>query len=400
MKVLVWQWGRRGAGPRFATELADAVRALPGHEAVLSLSSRAELMRGAVPPLCELPFDTYSGLGGLLARLPALAFELAPLVRRIRAFAPDVAICAMPAALDLVMAAALGRLGVPFLVVVHDAEAHPGEGVPLQFPLQRRLVARAGGVIVLSAHIAARVRAQGLAGNPGLAENKPLLVSRHPPFAFGPPPPPPRSHGGPWRLLSFGRLLPYKGLDLLAETLQRLGPRPDMLVRVVGNGPDCPALAALAALPGVSVERRWVPEAEVGALLAWADALVLSHTQASQSGVAAVALAARRWVVATRVGGIAEQLAGEPLARLTEPRAESLADAIRALVEDAADLPPAPPRDAAARAWRDMAGTLLGQIGEALGIGEALEPGEPLRTREALETGERLRTREALGIGD
>ena len=103
---------------------------------------------------------------------------------------------------------------------------------------------------------------------------------------------------------------------------------------MVGSGPESEALDALRRLPGVRVENRWVPEHEVGALLAWADALVLSHTEASQSGVAAAAIAARRWVVATRVGGITEQLAGEPLARLCDPTPASLAAALRGLLEN------------------------------------------------------------------
>ena len=62
-----------------------------------------------------------------------------------------------------------------------------------------------------------------------------------------------------------------------------------------------------------------MPEHEVGELIAWADALVLSHREASQSGVAAAAIAAGRWLVATRVGGIAEQLKDERLALLCDP---------------------------------------------------------------------------------
>ena len=288
-----------------------------------------------------------------------VAFQIGPLSRRIRALKPDVAICGMPAALDLVMAAALRRAGVPFLVVVHDADIHPGDGFPLQMLLQRWLVRRADGVIVLTGHVGERLRAQGLLAS------KPLIPAGHPPFAFGPPPPPPRAHGGPLRLLSFGRLLPYKGLGLLAAALARLGARADLAVRVVGSGPESEALAALRRLPGVQVENRWVAEDEVGDLLAWADALVLSHTEASQSGVAAAAIAARRWVVATRVGGIAEQLAAEPLARLCDPLPQSLAAALKDLLEN-------PPASASAgnpqADWQRTAAALVSHIGAALGL--------------------------------
>jgi glycosyltransferase involved in cell wall biosynthesis len=151
------------------------------------------------------------------------------------------------------------------------------------------------------------------------------------------PPPPPRAHGGKLRLLSFGRLLPYKGLDLLADSLGRLLPRDDLEVRIIGEGPESPTLDALRRLPCVSVENRWVPEEEVGTLLAWADAVVLSHREASQSGVAAAAIAAGRWVVATRVGGLAEQLEDAPNARLCAPEPGSLTDALLWLMDKPAD---------------------------------------------------------------
>ena len=353
MKILVWQWGRKGAGPRYAAELAASLRTVPDTAAALSLSAQAELLQAAEPPACALPFPTYTGLASLVARLPRLPFEFPGLIRHLRLIAPDIAICAMPAALDIVMATALRHLRIPYYVVVHDAEPHPGDTVPLQMALQHRLIRGAAGLVSLSTHVASRLRASGLAGA------RPLILTTHPPFAFGPTPPPPRAHGGRLRLLSFGRLLPYKGLDLLAEALIALGPRDDLEIRVVGSGPASPELAALAALPHVTVENRWVPEGEVGALLAWSDALVLSHREASQSGVAAAAIAARRWVVATRVGGITEQLRREALARLCAPDASSLAAAIDGLIADPPTDPGAPdPRtlwhDAAARLVHDL----------------------------------------------
>ena len=351
-RVLVWQWGRRGGAPRFAALLAEGLRAIPGTEVALSLSSRAELLRGPAPPHCDLLVETYGSVLGFVGRLALAPIAVRGLVRRVRALRPDLAICAQPGPLDLLMAVALRRLRVSFLVVVHDAQAHPGDGAPLEMTLQGLLCRRAGAVVALTAHVADRLRALGLAGSP----DRPLLLSRHPPVTFDRPPPSPRAHGGPVRLLSFGRLLPYKGLGLLADTLRQLGPRADVEVRVVGDGAETPTLAALRTLPGVAVENRWVPEAEVGALLAWADALILTYTEASQSGVAAAALAAGRRVVATRVGGLTEQLQDEPLATLCAPDAATLAEALRDLI--AAPGSPDPPIDAGA-AWRDMAAELL-----------------------------------------
>lgn len=358
-RILVWQWGRRGGAPRFAALLADGLRALPGTEVALSLSRRAELLQGPAAPRCDVPVATYGGPLGFAWRVLLAPFTLAGLVRRIRALRPEVAICAQTGPLDLLMAMALRRLRVPFVVVVHDAALHPGDGLALQMPLQALLCRRAAGVVALTRHVAEQLRADGVAGTGG----RPLLLSRHPPVTFEPPPPPAFAHGGKVRLLSFGRLRSYKGLDLLADTLRVLLPDALVEVRVVGQGPESAPLAALRALPGVTVENRWVPESEVGRLLGWADALILAYTEASQSGVAAAALAAGRRVIATRVGGLTEQLQDQPLATLCPPEPNALAAALRALL--AAPGPAAAPIDAAA-AWREMAAGLLAWIRAAI----------------------------------
>jgi glycosyltransferase involved in cell wall biosynthesis len=128
-------------------------------------------------------------------------------------------------------------------------------------------------------------------------------------------------------------LLPYKGLDLLADALRILGPREDMLVRVVGKGPESSALTALRGLPGVTVENRWVPEIELGALIGWADLVVLPYREASQSGVASAALAMGRHVLSTRVGGLLQQLGEEKLATLCAPDPGAIAVALSGLLD-------------------------------------------------------------------
>jgi glycosyltransferase involved in cell wall biosynthesis len=354
-RVLVWQWGRFGGAPRFAVHLAEGLAELPNVEVSLSLSGGAEILREAAPPKCDLVVETYASLLGFLIRLATLPFGIAALARRVGALRPDIAICAQPGPLDLLMAAALRRLRIPFVVVVHDADAHPGDGFPLQMVLQRALCRQANAVAALTSHVGDRLLAQKLAGTQG----RPLIRLRHPPMQYDFAPR--DAETGTFRLLSFGRLLPYKGLDLLVESLRLLGPRPGLSVRVVGSGPESRELAALRAQKGVTVENRWVPENEVGALFGWADAVVLPYREASQSGVAAVALAAHRYVVATNVGGLAEQLRDEPMAILCQPDAASLAAGLRRLLDAPPGVTPVAERNAVA-GWREMGRSLLYQI--------------------------------------
>lgn len=352
MKILVWQWSRFGGPPLFAALLAEALQGLPGVSVVLSLSRRADILRGPAPPRCDTPVETYGGALSFAARVVSLPWMILHLVRLLRLQRPDLAVCAQPGPLDLAMATALRWVGIRFVVIVHDADEHPGDGYPLLMWLQGRLCRTADGVAALSTHVGQRLRALGLAGPDG----RKLIQLSHPPYGFDVPPR--QAHDGPRRVLFFGRLLPYKGIDLLAAALAHRGPRGDLLLRVVGSGPDSPALQVLSGLRDVSVENRWVPDAEIAALLGWADAVVLPYREASQSGVAAAALAAGRTVIATRVGGLAEQLGDAPNAILCAPTADGLAaaldhfaagtDAVAAVVNPAA-------------AWRAMARALLEQ---------------------------------------
>jgi glycosyltransferase involved in cell wall biosynthesis len=306
-----------------------------------------------------------------IATAPFLVYRL---TRKLAATRPDIAVCAMAGPLDLAMAIALRLLRIQFIVLVHDAQAHPGDGFPMQMWLQRRLCGHAMTVAALSSHVGEQLLRQKLAGTPG----RPLIRLQHPPMPYEV-----SSRqvelGEGFRLLSFGRLLPYKGLDLLVDSLRQLGPEPGLTVRVVGSGPESATLAALRRLPGVQVENRWVPEDEVGTLLGWADAMILPYREASQSGVAAVALAAGRYVIATNVGGLAEQLHGEKRAILCEPCADSLANGLRELLKSprAADAAPVGSR----AAWQDLGRSLVEQLRALLRCREAQESGGRFATR-------------------
>jgi glycosyltransferase involved in cell wall biosynthesis len=335
--------------------LVEGLRLVPGTEALLSLSTGSEILQGPAPPHCDLPVVTYAGAMGLAWRLVQTPLVVRRLARQLAALRLDAAICAMPGPLDQVLLAALRLLGLPAVVVVHDADAHTGDNMPLLMFMQRRLMRRADAVVALSEYVAARLVKQRM-----VAVDRQIVVS-HPPFMFGPMPPP-RAHGGALRLLFFGRLRQYKGLRLLASAVHQLRARRDWELRVVGSGPESAELAILRRLPGVVVENRWVPEAQISALFAWADVLVMPYTEASQSGIAPAAIAAGRMVVCTRVGGLVEQLKNEDLAVLCEPDATSLAAVLRGLLDGTPCTRPHHAMPDPRLAWREMAARMLDEI--------------------------------------
>ncbi|MBB5374468.1 glycosyltransferase [Acidocella aromatica] len=348
MRTLVWHWGRRGAGPIFAARLAAALNT------PLSLAAGAEILAAPNAPRCDWREPTYETRLGYIVQRLASPFLRARTEAHLRRLAPDFALCAMPALLDARMITALNTLGIGYGVIVHDAAPHPGDALSFRVLDQARLLRGAKHLFCLSSHVEQALRGQGFG-----TKGQTLTKLWHPPLDLAADVPAARPTARP-RILYFGRLLPYKGLDLLANALEFLGNNRPFELRVCGDGPNTPALERLTAMPGVAVERRWFAEGELPGLLAWADALVLPYREASQSGVAALALAAGRRVLATSVGGLPEQLGGQPGAILCAPNAPAIAQGLLALSRSlaqpaAATIPPL--------GWDEMAQTILSVAG-------------------------------------
>jgi glycosyltransferase involved in cell wall biosynthesis len=113
----------------------------------------------------------------------------------------------------------------------------------------------------------------------------------------------------PIRLLFFGRILPYKGLDMLIEAFaETRKERPDVELEIWGSGDLSPYTAALAACSGIRLEHRWLDEQEIGPVFERTDICVLPYREASQSAVIATALASGMPVVTTPIPGLVEQI--------------------------------------------------------------------------------------------
>jgi glycosyltransferase involved in cell wall biosynthesis len=144
----------------------------------------------------------------------------------------------------------------------------------------------------------------------------------------------PQSH---YIVLYYGRLHAEKGIDLLLDTWRRLGLPPDQASLVLAGDPYPTAAGAEYAAwvrQAAPVGVRLLPmQRDVVPLLHAADVVVLpAQWQEPFGRVVAEGLISGRPVVASRVGGVPEQLTGELSSLLFDPRdAGELAARLHAL---------------------------------------------------------------------
>ena len=239
----------------------------------------------------------------------------------------------MQAIWDAATLPSLSRGPTRSVMVLHDAFFHPGDEYPLRYAVLRRQIQAADALIVLSGH----VRRQAIEAYGYPAER--IWEMPHGAFGFGSGEVRPAVHprgARPLRLLFFGRIVAYKGLDHLLRAQRLLRERGvEAEIVVAGSGSLEPHADLLAGLPGVEVHNRWLGDEEIAGFMAGADVAVLPYVEASQSGVAASAYAAGRPVVATPIGGLAEQVVdGETGLLARDMSVEALADAIRRFASD------------------------------------------------------------------
>jgi glycosyltransferase involved in cell wall biosynthesis len=136
-------------------------------------------------------------------------------------------------------------------------------------------------------------------------------------------------------LLGLGRLHRNKAFDVLIRALPRL---PGAHAVIAGEGPERPALAALARDLGVA-DRVRLPgwRGDVGSLLAAADVFVCSSRQEPLGNMVIEAWSAHRPVVAAAIGGPAELIEGDRTGLLVPPDdPAALAEAIGQALADPA----------------------------------------------------------------
>jgi glycosyltransferase involved in cell wall biosynthesis len=298
----------------FVQRLADALRDR-GHEvdeAVLRAGARG-LLRTPVAYL------------GLAARARRLGGQRRPQVVYAHFLVPTGLIARLT--------------GVPYVITAHGTDVANAEARPLVGMLTRRVVARAAGVICVSAYLAGRL--------PGEARRLEVIDCGVDTELFQPAE---RAPGAGPRYLFAGSLTERKNVARLLEAFARLK---GGSLTIAGGGSLEASLRA-AAPAGVTFLGRVAPE-RMAELYAACDVYCQPSLVEPQGQAVLEALASGRPVVATRVGGPAE-LITEACGVLVDPLdVEAIAEGMRR-----AALLPVPCQEAVAVA----AGHTLGHAAE------------------------------------
>jgi glycosyltransferase involved in cell wall biosynthesis len=141
----------------------------------------------------------------------------------------------------------------------------------------------------------------------------------------------------PNTVLFFGRIEKYKGLDYLIKAEPLVSSVvPDFKVIVAGRGRDLERHKTLLdSNPKFEVHDKFIPNERVHQFFERASLIVLPYIEASQSGIAAMAFAFGKPVIATDVGSLAEMVEHNVTGIIAPPKDEkALAKAIVHLLTD------------------------------------------------------------------
>ena len=215
----------------------------------------------------------------------------------------------VPAYLTLARAARAG--GCTVVALCHNVLPH--EHRRLDEPLMKALLRRVDAVIVHSGQEAA------LAATLTTAPVEVAALPPHLPHTGHPAPAGPVPAGGPPaaagpeprhdRLLFFGMVRRYKGLDVLLRALAEVGPPVTLTVAgEIWEGRDelLALISGLGLQHRVSLSQGYVPAEDIPSIFGAADALVMPYRSATASQNALIAFQFGLPVIASRAGAIAD----------------------------------------------------------------------------------------------
>ena len=308
MKVLLIYLGRRSGGEIYSLSIAKSLSRHVEMAAMISMHvENIDIWREAIENLYEI--DTYKNSFEYMTKMRKAIFEIETIISKEK---PDIIYYPMlsPWAPMINFYAQYGKT----VSTIHDYAPHLGDRNPVNAFLQSRSIKQSDGIILLSKY------SQQQCVNKW--RTKLTDVIPHGAFDFYLEDEEDRYSpvNGRANILFMGRIWKYKGLGILLEAYPLIKrSMPNSKIIIAGQGDISPYRRQLNSCSDAEVHNKYLSNKEIIDLLRKADVLVLPYIDASQSGVLTIGLAYGIPVIASRVGGLREQVVDRVTGILVEP---------------------------------------------------------------------------------
>lgn len=318
MKMVLFYLGRKGAGPEYAFEMAKALSNKTKILCIIStwVSNKQSWLSWAKNNISvEIKeVKTYESIGEFFLRSFNFFIYL-DIIQTINRFKPDMIYSPMGTFWE--------KFIIPYckckctIRTLHDVILHEGENSYMRKMVSRFFSYKSYKYVILSSIFKRTLEKQGI------SEDR-IIVMPHAVF---------KGYGSVNlqvdytqynRFLFFGRIIKYKGLEVLLRSMQIIIKKYSNVQLVIAGDGDITSYKGLMDKykENLDLHIGWINDNQVNKFFKNIDFVVLPYTHASQSGVIPLAYAFGKPVIATRIGGIPEQVEDGKTGILVSPNDE------------------------------------------------------------------------------
>lgn len=298
MKIVLIYLGRKGGGTIYSIEIAKSLSKKSNILAVVSKQSE-NINEWRKTGLDILEVDTYDDIKSMILSTMNIK-KFLNLRMNILDFMPDVLYYPMIHPWTPIINMYIKN--VPKIITLHDPRPHKGEQNIILEKISNRSIRQADRIVILSNIFKEIIINLGV--NPAKIDVIPLGE-----FSYYMQKNNKDKKEFNNTILFFGRILKYKGIEVLLRAFKLIKQEvKDARLLIVGSGDITEYKPLIDDLEDIEVINRWIKDEEVGNFFTKADFLVVPYIDASQSGVIPLAYAYSMPVIASRIGGIPEQV--------------------------------------------------------------------------------------------
>lgn len=213
--------------------------------------------------------------------------------------------------------------GLPSFYVVHDGKMHDGEHVGKTQHQLVQIMNMATHLIFLSNYVRMLVKKN-------FNINKPYIIAPHGLIDYGQLPKAEKTSKKP-NLLFLGRVSKYKGVELLLAAMEHV--QVSKYNKLIIAGKWSYPLPQNYDKDKIEIVDKWLSSDEILYYLSMADIMLFPYLEATQSGVATLAINYLKPSIVTTVGALVEQF-NDASVIYVPPKTEDLTNAISSILDN------------------------------------------------------------------